>query len=100
MLTVKLKVSGWFHEDFDSAWAHPEGLSVAISEGQTVLEMVRRFAKENAAFLKFVCARDDLEFGANVLVVLNGAFVNPLDRSETLLKDGDEVMLLPVVGGG
>ncbi len=35
-----------------------------------------------------------------MLVVLNGVFVNPQDREQTQLKDGDEVMLVPVMDGG
>jgi thiamine biosynthesis protein ThiS len=34
------------------------------------------------------------------VVVLNGVIVNPHDRSETVLKSGDEVMLLPAMAGG
>ena len=97
---MTLKISGWLHEELDSAWTHPDGLAVSISEGETVLEMVRQLTRENDVVRKFVAEKDELEFGANVLVVLNGVFVNPHDRSETLLKDGDEVTLLPVVAGG
>jgi molybdopterin converting factor small subunit len=94
MPTVTLKVGGWIRESLDATWAHPDGLSVCISEGETVLGMARQLAKQ-IAFEK-----ENLEFGASVVVILNGAFVNPYNPSEALLSDGDEVMLLPVVAGG
>jgi molybdopterin converting factor small subunit len=100
MPTVKLKVAGWLLESLDSAWTNPEGVSVSISDGETISEMARQLAARNDVFRKIVFDKKNSEFGAEVLVILNGAFVNPQDRSETLLKQGDEVMLLPIVDGG
>jgi molybdopterin converting factor small subunit len=100
MPTVTVKISGWLTENLDPSWTHPDGLSVPTGEGETILGMVRQLAAESDVFRKIVFPKDYLEFGADVLVILNGVFVNPYDRSETLLRDGDEVMLLPVVDGG
>ena len=100
MPTVKLKVSGWSIAGRDAAWMNPEGVPVSISAGETISDMARQLASRDGAFRKIVFDSEDLEFGAEVLVILNGVFVNPQDRSETLLKEGDEVMLLPAVSGG
>ncbi len=54
----------------------------------------------DGVFRKIVFDSENLEFGAEVLVILNGAFVNPQNPAETYLKEGDEVTLLPVVSGG
>lgn len=37
---------------------------------------------------------------ANVLVLVNGKEVSVLDRFETMIKDGDEVVFVPIVHGG
>jgi sulfur carrier protein ThiS len=100
MSTVKLKIAGWSLAGLDAAWTNPEGVSISISEGETISEMAHHLALQNDIFRKIVFDREVLEFGAEVLVVLNGIFVNPNDRLETRLKEGDEVMLIPVVGGG
>ena len=100
MPRVTLKVGGWIGESLDATWMHPDGLSISIPEGETILGMARRLAIQSDVFRKSVFEKDDQEFGAEVMVILNGVFVNPYDRSETLLHDGDEVMLLPVVDGG
>jgi sulfur carrier protein ThiS len=100
MPTVRLKVAGWLLTSLGSAWMNPEGVSISILEGETISEMARQLALENDSFQKIVFDREGLEFGATVLVVLNGIFVDPNDRLETRLKEGDEVMLLPVVDGG
>jgi molybdopterin converting factor small subunit len=35
-----------------------------------------------------------------MLVLVNGKEISVLDRLETLIKDGDEVVFIPVVHGG
>ena len=100
MPTVTLKVGGWIRESLDPTWTHPDGFSVCISEGETILGMARQLARQSDAFRKIVFEKDNPEFGASVVVILNGAFVNPYNPSEALLSDGDEVILLPVVAGG
>ncbi len=45
----------------------------------------------------------DPEFGdnrANVLMLVNGKEISVLDGLETLLHDGDELVIVPVVHGG
>ena len=41
---------------------------------------------------------DDL--GSNTLVLVNGMEISVLNGLETRLKDGDEIVLVPVVHGG
>jgi sulfur carrier protein ThiS len=56
--------------------------------------------RENVFDRKSAFGHKNLEFGAEVLVILNGAFVNPQNLAETYLQEGDEVMLFAVVSGG
>lgn len=100
MPTVKLKVTGWSLARPGAAWANPEGVSVSIADGETIGDMARQLALRDEIFRKLVLDNPDLEFGAEVLVILNGAFVDPRNPAETCLKQGDEVMLLPMVSGG
>ncbi len=100
MPTVTVKVSGWLRQSLGVALAHREGIPVSVREGECVPGMVRQLAAQHEVFRTLFFDETNQEFGANVLVVLNGSFVNPHDRSETLLKDGDEVMFLPVMDGG
>jgi MoaD family protein len=36
----------------------------------------------------------------NLLVIVNGREISVLDRFETMIKDGDEVVFVPIVHGG
>jgi molybdopterin converting factor small subunit len=100
MPTVTLKVSGWLRQNLGMALAPAEGIPVRVREGESIPGMAGQLAAQHEAFRTLLFDETNQEFGANVLVILNGSFVNPHDRSETLLKDGDEVMLLPVMDGG
>ncbi len=100
MPTVTLKVTGWLRQSLGEALARREGLRVSIRDGESLPGMARQLAAQHPTFQKILFEEAGQEFGANILVILNGSFVNPSDRAETLLKDGDEVMLLPVMDGG
>ncbi|HSB73240.1 MAG TPA: MoaD/ThiS family protein [Candidatus Methylomirabilis sp.] len=100
MPTVKLKLSGWLRHSLDAALAEPDGISISVREGESIPGMARQIADQNEGFRKLLFDENHQEFGANVLVILNGSFVNPHDRAEALLREGDEVMLLPVMDGG
>ena len=44
--------------------------------------------------------RQEINRPRDVLVILNGDLVNPHVRGETTLKEGDEVIVLPMIAGG
>ena len=100
MPTVKLKISGWLRQNLDAELIPSEGISISVREGETLPGMARQLAAQNDVFRRILFEEKNREFGANVLVILNGVLVNPHDRSEARLKEGDEVMLLPVMDGG
>ncbi len=71
-------------------------ICVSVPEGESILGMVGRLATEKGGLWKTILE----EIGASVIVVQNGSFVNPFDRPEALLKEGDELLFLPMFDGG
>jgi len=100
MPAVKLKVNRWLRQSVGLGPAGPEEISISILEGESILGMLARLATEQGGSWKSLFGEKPQEIGANILVVLNGCLVNPYDRSEAPLKDGDEVTLLPMFDGG
>lgn len=74
----------------------PGEIHVSVPDGESLLGMIRRLAAESGGFWTTILG----EIGASILVVLNGSLVNPYERPEALLKEGDELLLLPMFDGG
>lgn len=99
MATVTLKATGWLRQALGAGLEQADGIRVSVGEGESIPGMACRLAAERETFRKLLFDEEQ-EFGGNVLVVLNGCFVSPHDRAATSLRDGDEIMLLPVMDGG
>ena len=59
--------------------------------------MIKRWGKELAARL---CEPDSLAPRPYIRLMVNGRDIAFLNRLETVLKEGDEVLILPPVSGG
>ena len=100
MPTVRLKVTRWLQRSLSAEDIQPEDLSLFVPDGESIPGMVRRLAAERGGFWKLLIDGQTQEMGPHVVVVLNGCIVNVHDRSEALLKEGDELMFLPPFDGG
>ncbi len=100
MPQVKLKVNRWLNQDLNSDSAGFEEIPVSISNGELVLEMVRRFAAAHDVFRKEIFDEETQDIHPHIVVILNGRIINPYERSEATLKEGDEITFLPMLHGG
>lgn len=96
MVTVKLKVSRWMCQNLNIALPGSGDVCVSVPEGESILGMIRNLAVEKGGFWKTILE----EIGASIIVILNGSLVNPYDRPEAPLKEGDELLFLPMFDGG
>lgn len=100
MLQVKLKINRWLGQGLDSNSAGFEEILISVPNGESVLEMVRRLAANNEVFRKEILDKESQNIHTNIIIILNGRIINPYERSETMLKEGDEVTFLPMLHGG
>lgn len=101
MPTVKLKATGWLRETLKIGSSDSkEMIAISVPEGETLPGLVCHFAAEHGAFWRAISEEEEQGFGRDVLVILNGRIVNPYDRCEGTLKEGDEVLFLPMFAGG
>ena len=100
MATVTVKVTRWLCQHVGVAPLEPDGAPVAVSEGESVRDLLCRLAAEGGGLWKAFLDDQGREVGGHVLVILNDRLVNPANRGETLLRDGDRVLLLPMIEGG
>ncbi|MEM3463608.1 MAG: MoaD/ThiS family protein [Candidatus Bathyarchaeia archaeon] len=75
-------------------------VTLELGEGAQLKEAVKRITEE---FPKMERVLIDPELGdprPNTLIIVNGREISVLKGLETVLKDGDEVVLIPVSHGG
>ncbi|PMB74263.1 molybdopterin synthase sulfur carrier subunit [Candidatus Bathyarchaeota archaeon] len=75
-------------------------VTLELGKGAQLKEAIRRIVEE---FPKIESALIDPELGdprPNTLIIVNGREISVLKGLETVLKDGDEVVFIPVSHGG
>jgi len=98
MPQVRVKFNHWLRERIEPT--SPEEISILVPEGESINGLVRRLTAENHVFRELAFDEQSQDLLANVLVIHNGCYVNPHDRSQLLLREGDELMFLPMFSGG
>ena len=88
---------------FIGALRHLSGkteFTVSFQEGISIKELVSKITQELPE-LKHTFSDQELnDSRSNSLVLVNGQEISVLDGYETKLKDGDEIVFVPVVHGG
>ena len=100
MPRVKLKVDRLLNRGLEADSPGLEEIPVSVSEGESVVERVRRLAAGNSGLHGVLYDEESRGIEPNVIVILNGRIVNPYECSKATLKEGDEVTFLPMVDGG
>ncbi|MBW2145421.1 MAG: MoaD/ThiS family protein [Deltaproteobacteria bacterium] len=100
MPQVMLKIYSWLSQGVEANSASFDEIPISVPEGESVLEMARRLAADDGVFRRAIFDDKNQKIRAHIAVILNGRFVNPYERSEATLKDGDEVTFLPILHGG
>ena len=98
MPRVSVKLNHWLRERMEPTC--PEEISMQVPEGESINGLVRRLAAETGVLRGLALDEQGQDLLANVLVIHNGWYVNPSDRSQVRLQEGDELMFLPMFTGG
>jgi molybdopterin synthase sulfur carrier subunit len=74
---------------------------VEISEGSSIADLLAMLSeKYGEPFKKAVYEKTGSDVKSNYIITVNGYLLNQLNGVETKLKNGDQVILLPIVSGG
>ncbi|MCW4045343.1 MAG: MoaD/ThiS family protein [Candidatus Bathyarchaeota archaeon] len=66
----------------------------------SVIELINQIAKEVPAVARSLIDQQLEDPRPNVLILVNGREISVLDGLDTVVQEGDEVVLVPVVHGG
>lgn len=92
-MKVKLRFLGFLAKLYGC-----EETIVEISENSTLRSLLDKISKRKAKFRNTVL--DGVELSGTVLVLVNQKEIGVLNGLNTELKDGDEVVFVPVSHGG
>ena len=95
VVAVTLKFIGALRRDSGT-----DKLTVDCKKGASLLDLVNAVTKTFPALRRNLLDEQLEEPKPNALMIVNGREISVLDGLETKLKDGDEVVFVPVVHGG
>ena len=88
---------------FIGALRHASGnekIALDCKAGASLMDLVNAVTKEMPVLRRNLLDEQLEEPKPNALILVNGKEISVLDGLETKLKDGDEVVFVPVVHGG
>lgn len=71
-----------------------------IGKDTTIGDLLRNFAGEQQAFRELAYDANSDKLSGQISIVLNGKFLETKNGQNTILKDGDKLILFPVISGG
>lgn len=75
-------------------------LSINVKKTMPLREVIKKITQELPQTAKAVVDPELEDSRPNTLILVNGKEISVLDGLETRIKDGDEVVLVPVIHGG
>jgi len=75
-------------------------LELRLCGSSPIRDVVRMIVKELPRLKPALFDSESENPKTNLLIIVNGKEMSVLGRFETMIKDGDEVVLVPVVHGG
>ena len=88
---------------FLGALRHASGkdlLSLECRDGVSVLDLIKAASKGKASLRRNILDEQFQTPKSHALILVNGREISVLDGLATKVKDGDEVVFIPVVHGG
>ena len=76
------------------------GLKLKLEESSPIREVIKIIIERAPRLERALFDSERENPKTNVLILVNGKEISVLDRFETMIKDGDEVVFIPVVHGG
>ena len=100
MPQVRLKIQNFLVRNKNGKSTGFEMVSASANEGEGILDLFRRLARENDDLSEIVSYATGQDIHVPTIIILNGRFLSPYELSGMTLREGDELMILPLLDGG
>jgi molybdopterin converting factor small subunit len=95
MLTVTVEFVGVLHQIFKK-----KQVKLKFARSLTVKEIVEKLADTSSEARRSVLETESNQIHPALLVLVNGKEISALDKANTRVRDGDEIVLISVSHGG
>ena len=87
---------------FIGALRHASGVNSRVVDCETcsVKELINKVSRKLPALRRSLVGKEGGVLRPNALILVNGREISVLDGLNTAVKDGDEIVFIPVVHGG
>jgi molybdopterin synthase sulfur carrier subunit len=75
-------------------------ITIKIANSVSLREFIKKIVNEKPQLKRALIDPELEDPRPNALIIVNGKEINVLNGLETVLKDGDEVVFVPVLHGG
>jgi molybdopterin synthase sulfur carrier subunit len=75
-------------------------LALNVKDAISIKELMNEIVREISALKQSLIPQQLEDLRSNTLILVNGREISVLNGLETKLKDGDEIVFVPVVHGG
>ncbi len=100
MSRIRLEVLPWATKAFGSKTGRRLVIEEEIEEGSRVKDLFATLAQRHQAFSQLVFDPASGKLTGEITVICNGRLLELAGGLDTVLNDGDELMLLPAFAGG
>jgi len=100
MAKVKLEVIPWLTDYFGARGASRLVLEEEAAEGEKVRDLLVRLADRYQEFGRLAFDAEKGQLSGHITVICNNRLLELLDGLDTVLKEGDTILLLPAYAGG
>ena len=94
-MTIRVKLIGSLR-----SLSGKESLELGVEGPRRLREVIKTLVEELPKLEPSLIDPESKNPKTNLLILVNGQEMGVLDRFETLIKDGDEVVFVPIVHGG
>jgi len=94
-MTLTVKFLGALRHDSDA-----DELVLNIKNALSIKELINEIVRETPSLKQSLIPQQLEDLRSNTLMLVNGREISVLNGLETKLKDGDEIVFVPVVHGG
>jgi molybdopterin converting factor small subunit len=95
MLTLTVKFVGVLHQVFKK-----KQVKLKFAWSPSVKEVVEKLAETSSEARRNVLETESNQIHPALLVLVNGKEISALDKADTRVRDGDELVLISVSHGG